>query len=269
MRRSSHATFGVALLAFATIATGLVNLIWGAFDPEHQPIQAFGGNVPGAHPFAYVAGLALVAGGAMILRRRTARIGGTALAIVYCIVTVFWLPRLITAPPILGYNISTYLGVAGGIFSTFLPAVAAWLVVVSLRDGVRPFGLAVRTARWIVGMASLVFGCNHLVNTAQLAVEVPHWMPFGSSFWTLLTGICFILAGIAIASGVLDVLAACLLGTMFIVFNAVMLIPEIFASPHDEGTWGGNAFNLAVAAAPLILADLLAAEHAQRARNQF
>ena len=268
MRRSSPVTFGVALLAFATIATGLVNLIWGAFDPEHQPIQAFGDNIPGAHPFAYVIGLALIAGGAMILRRPAARIGGIALSIVYCIVTVFWLPRLVTAPPILGYNVSTYLGVAAGIFSTFLPAVAAWIVAVTSRDGIRPFDLAVGAARWIIGVSALIFGCNHLVNTAQLAVEVPHWMPFGSSFWTILTGICFILAGIAIASGFLDILAARLLGTMFIVFNVVMLIPEIFASPHDEGTWGGNAFNLAVAAAPLILSDLLAAARVQRARNR-
>ena len=264
MRRSSPVTFGVALLAFATIATGLVDLIWGAFDPEHQPIQAFGDNVPGAHPFAYVLGIALVAGGAMLLWRRTARIGGIAIAIVYCIVTIFWLPRLITAPPILGYSVSTYLGVAAGIFSTFLPAVAAWLVAVGSREGIRSFDLVVGAARWIVGVSALVFGCNHLANTAQLAVEVPRWMPLGSSFWTLLTGVCFILAGVAIASGVMDVLAARLLGTMFIVFNAVMLIPEIFASPRDEGTWGGNAFNLAVAAAPLILGDILATAHARR-----
>jgi hypothetical protein len=63
----------------------------------------------------------------------------------------------------------------------------------------------------------------------------------------VLTGIVFVLAGLDIVSGVLDVLAAWLLGLMLLVFSALALTPMIFASPRDHTTWGGNAYNLTLA----------------------
>jgi hypothetical protein len=72
------------------------------------------------------------------------------------------------------------------------------------------------------------------------------------------TGICFVLAGLAILSGILDVLAARLLALMFLVFNLVALPPFIFANPHRHAAWGGNAYNLAAVASAWILAASLA-----------
>jgi hypothetical protein len=45
---------GFYVFAIANIAMGLLNLIWGSFDPVHQPIQAFGDNIPGIHVYAYL-----------------------------------------------------------------------------------------------------------------------------------------------------------------------------------------------------------------------
>jgi uncharacterized membrane protein YphA (DoxX/SURF4 family) len=61
------------------------------------------------------------------------------------------------------------------------------------------------------------------------------WIPLGATFWAVLTGIAFVLAGLAIVSGVLDVLAARLLGLMLLVFIALALVPLIFASPANMG----------------------------------
>jgi uncharacterized membrane protein YphA (DoxX/SURF4 family) len=65
------------------------------------------------------------------------------------------------------------------------------------------------------------FGLVHSTGVADNAVYVPRWTPLGGEFWVIVTGICFVLAGLAILSGILDVLAARQLALMFLVFNAV------------------------------------------------
>ena len=89
-------------------------------------------------------------------------------------------------------------------------------------------------------------------------------MPLGGEFWTIVTGICFVLAGLAILSGIQDVLAARLLALMFLVFNLVALPRFIFAHPKNHAAWGGNAYNLAAVAAAWILADSIASHNAER-----
>jgi hypothetical protein len=86
-------------------------------------------------------------------------------------------------------------------------------------------------------------------------VYVPTWMPLGREFWVIATGICFVLAGLAILSGILDVLAPRLLALMLFVFSAVTLVPGIVAFPHRHDVWGGNAYQLAAVAAAWIFAD--------------
>ena len=87
---------------------------------------------------------------------------------------------------------------------------------------------------------------------------IPKWMPFGAPFWAVLTGIAFVLAGAAIASGVLDVLGATLLGLMLLVFSALALAPLIFSSPRNHASWGANAYNLTAVGAAWIVAEWLA-----------
>lgn len=76
--------------------------------------------------------------------------------------------------------------------------------------------------------------------------------------WVIVTGICFVLAGLAILSGIQSVLAARLLVVMFLAFNLFALPRFIFANPHQHAAWGGNALNLALVAAHWILADSIA-----------
>jgi hypothetical protein len=80
----------------------------------------------------------------------------------------------------------------------------------------------------------------------------------------IVTGLCFVLAGLAIFSGILDVLAARLLALMFFVFNALALPRFILAVPKDHAAWGGSAYNLAAVAAAWILADAIASHHVER-----
>jgi uncharacterized membrane protein YphA (DoxX/SURF4 family) len=136
--------------------------------------------------------------------------------------------------------------------------------------------LATRSSLWprtilialrIFGLCSIDFGWQHLTGVKANAVYVPKWMPLGGEFWAIVTGICFILAGLAIRSGIQDVLAARLLALMFLVFSAVALPPFIFADPKDHAAWGGNAYNLAAVGAAWILAESIASRHAERGHD--
>jgi hypothetical protein len=104
---------------------------------------------------------------------------------------------------------------------------------------------------------------NHLDAAGDNLGYVPKWMPLGREFWVILTGICFVLAGLAILSRIQDVLAARLLALMFLAFNVFSLPPFIFADPKGHAAWGGNAINLAFVGASLIFADAMASHRNQ------
>jgi uncharacterized membrane protein YphA (DoxX/SURF4 family) len=244
-----------------------MDFIWGDFDSSHQPIQAFGDRIPGREILAYITAIWMIAGGVAILWRRSARAGGAALAGIYFVFTVFWFPRLYTAPHYLGFRTTVFLGVLAGVGMELIASAAGALVYASLetRGSSRPRTILI--TRWIFGLCALDFGLNHLADVADNLVYVPKWMPLGGEFWVILTGVCFVLAGVAILSGIQDVLAARLLALEFLAFNAVALPQFIFAHSERHAAWGGNAFNLALVAACWIFADAIAS-HRSPVQNQ-
>jgi uncharacterized membrane protein len=254
----SGVRLGIYVLGIAAIAAGAIDIVWGGFERAHQPIQAFG-TVPGAEIFAYAVAALLIAGGAAICVPRTARFGAPAVGLAYAIFTVFWLPRLYTAPQVLGLHASVIIGVFGGVFQELIVVAAAALVYAyaSPPDS-RLWNRASGFARWIFGLSALDFGLNHLTAIAATAPLVPAWMPPNATFWVVFTGLAFVLAGVAILIGVLDVLAARLLSVMLLVFSVFALAPGIFAYPHNQIPWGSNAYNLAAAASVWIFASWIA-----------
>ena len=259
---------GVWLLAFATVAAGFFDLVWGGFDSAHQPIQAFGDNIPGRVVMAYITGVWMVAAGLGLLSRRSARTSAAALALIYLIFAIFWLPRFYNAPKYLGFHVSVLVGVFAGFGSQLIVAVAAALLYVSHTRQDALWSRTILAARWIFGICGIDFGLGHLTNIRANFFYVPKWMPFGQEFWVILTGMCFVLAGLAILSGALDVLAARLLALMFLAFNVVALPQFIIAQPRDHVPWGGYAYNLAAVAGSWIFADALAKWHAGPGRLQ-
>ena len=246
---------GVYVYGLATAAAGIIDLIWGDFDPSHQPIQAFGDHIPGRTILAYITAFWMIAGGVAILWRRTARAGAAALAVIYLIFAVFWLPRFYTAPLVLGFRIPILIGVMGGFGAPLIVSAAGALIYASLAKRDSTWSRTLLVARWIFGLCSIAFGLAHLTDIKDNVVYVPTWMPLGREFWVIATGICFALAGLAILWGILDVLAPRLLALMLLIFSAVTLVPAIFAFPHRHDVWGGNAYQLAAVAAAWIFAD--------------
>lgn len=258
---------GVYLYSLGTVAAGVMDLRWSDFDPSHQPIQAFGDHIPGREILAYITAVWMIAGGMAILWRRSARAGAAALTVIYFIFAVFWLPRFYTAPLVLGFRIPVIIGVLGGAGTQLIVAVAGALIYASLATHRSSWQRTSLIARWTFGLSSVDFGLVHLTGVGHNAVYVPKWMPLGREFWVIVTGICFVLAGLAILSEILDALAGRLLALMLLVFSAVTLVPAIFVFPHRHDVWGGNAYNLAAVGAAWIFADSTATRHAQRGHS--
>jgi len=248
---------GVWFYGLGTALTGILDIAWGDFDPSHQPIKALGVSLPGQHILAYVAGVWLVAAGLAILWRRTARIGAAASAIAYLIFATFWLARYYAGIHALGWRIDVLLGVTFGLAQQLMLVAPAAIVYASTASPDSPLQRrAAIAARWMLGLPPVIFGLFHLIGLRVFATIVPHWMSFGY-FWAALTGIAFFLAGCAICSGIMDVLAARLLALMLLLFEGFVEIPPIFIRLHNQATWGAAVYNVAAIGACLIFAEFL------------
>jgi uncharacterized membrane protein YphA (DoxX/SURF4 family) len=249
---------GIHIFGIGVVAYGITDLIWGEFDPSDQPLQAWGDHVPRTTIFAYIAAFWLVVAGAALLWRVSRRFAAASLTILYGIFVLFPLPRFYNAPHFLGYRAPAYIGVLGSVCQEIILFIAAVVVSKSLSGQDSLSHRAALCARWTFGLCSVDFGLGHLTAIETVVPLIPKWIPLGATFWAVLTRIVFVLAGLAIVSGVLDVLAARLLGLMLLVFSALALAPGIFASPREHGSWGANAYNLTAVAAAWIVAEWLA-----------
>lgn len=247
------------LFGGASGAAGLLDLVWGEFEAAHQPIGALGDHVPGQVFLAYLAAALLISGGVAVCLRRTTRAGAIALGIVYLEFAFFWLPRLYTAPRVLGFRFPVIIGLVGGIFMQLILVAAAAILYVSVSiPPSRWLERVTHISRWTFGLAAISFGLVHLTGVAATARMIPRWMPLTPDFWTVLTGIAFALAGLAVLARVLDVLAARLLTLMLLLFDVLVLVRLPLSSPHDHVAWGANAYNLTAAGAVWIFAEWIA-----------
>jgi hypothetical protein len=258
---------GVYVFGLAAVGYGITDLIWGGFDPSDQPLQAWGDHVPGATIFAYIAATWLMVAGAALLWRESRRFAAASLAVLYGILVLFPLPRFYWGPHVHGKHVWVYLGVLVDVCQQIILLIAALVVWKSLSGPDSLSHRAAQIARWTFGLCAIDFGLAHLTAIPRVVPLTPPWIPPGPAFWVVFTGVAFVLAGLAIALGVLDVLAAKLLGLMLLVFSALALAPLIFAYPRDHGAWGANAYNLTAVGAAWIIAEWLS-DGRQLVRNK-
>ena len=250
---------GLYLYAAGSIAAGILDLIWGDFEPAHQPIQALGDHIPGRAVLASIAAIWLIGGGAAIVSRRFARAGALALAAIYSIFALFWLPRFYTAIHLLGFTLPLVTGLLAGVGQQLILVAAAGIVHASTLGNDFAWKLRAHLlARWTFGLSSIAFGLAHQTGLPQVSAMVPKWMPLGGNVWAIITGVAFVAAGIAMLSRILDVLAARLLALMLFAFSVLVLAPAPLARPHDHVAWGSNAYNLAAVGAVAIFAESIA-----------
>lgn len=244
------------LFGIASVWAGVLDLIYGEFEPSHQPIQAWSDHIPGLAIIARIAALWLILGGLALLIRPTARIGAVALALLYTFFCLFPLPRLITAPHYLGYHPAIYIGVFLSVGQQVIVFVGAIFLCFSFSARSHAFSRFAPGGRLLFGLSCIDFGFAHFAFLKLTTAFIPTWIPF-REFWALLTGVAFVLAGLAIVTGIIDVLSARLTALMLFLFSVLVLTPHIFAKPHDHVTWGSNAYNLTAVAATWIFSICL------------
>jgi uncharacterized membrane protein len=224
---------GYLLFAVGMAGVGLLSLIYGDFALNWQPVPDW---VPWRLPLACASGVMLLASGAGMLFRATARYAAALLTINL----VVWLlllevPRVVAAPGVeamwLGVG-ETLVLVAGGLIS--LAAVSSradrWIP----RFAIGEEGAGVGRLLFAIGLPMI--GLSHWVYSEQTVALVPAWLPQRLALG-LLTGAGHIAAGIALLLSVVPRLAATLEAVMMSSFVLLIHVPGVVASPTDRLQW--------------------------------
>jgi uncharacterized membrane protein YphA (DoxX/SURF4 family) len=239
---------GRIVYALGAVALGLVGLVWGDFATVWQPVQP---GVPYRQALAYLTAVALLAGGLGVMWRRGVRAGSVVLGVLYLCFALLWLPRVLGFPRI--------FGTWGGMLEQLALVPAAALLYTRSTPDVEPgAGRAARAAIVVFGACVLSFGVGHFAALPQTAGMVPRWLPPGQRFWAIVTGVCHLLAGAAILTGVAAGLASRLFTAMLVGFGLLVWAPALAAGPREHVAWAGNAVNLALAGAAWAVADAIA-----------
>ena len=245
INRQALSNLGIYVYGTGAIALGVIGLAWGDFATNWQRVQR---NVPHREALAYItAAYELFGGVAILWRRRTAQAGAMMLAILYSIFALLWVPQILGSPQV--YD------VWANFFEEFSLVIAGAVAYVSLAP---PDSMwAGRTAQIsrLYGICVISFALEHLFYISGTASFVPKWIPPGPLFWAIATAVFFLLAAIAILSGILAGLASRLLTAMIVGFEVLVWAPKLFGSPHVHFSWAGNGICLALAGGAWVVAD--------------
>ena len=234
---------GRHVYGLAAIIFGIVTLGWRDFTTWQQNISR------GVIVVYLVAALELV-GGVAIQWPKTARAGAAALAIIYTVFALSWVPRIVKEPLVYDRwgNFFEQLSIVSGAMIVF-----AWT---SRDDSGRPAKIS-RMGYLFFGICVISFTLEQLFYLSATASFVPKWIPPGQMFWAITTTVAFALAAIALLSGHAALLASRLLTLMLIGFALLVWLPTLFADAHKLFSWAGNAQNLAITGAAWVVADFL------------
>ena len=224
--------FGVASLAF-----GLITLVWHDYNGWHQPRY-----------LVYATAVALILGGAAIQFPRTAKTGAAVLTVVYLVFALQCLPGIVAAPRIFNSW--------GNFFEQFSLVAGAAIVYARLSSARSP-ETQTRIGRILVGVCTASFTLEQAFYLHPTATLVPKWLPPNPMFWAVATTVFFGLAAVALLTNRMALLAARLLTIMLLIFGLVVWVPLLLSDPHSHTNWSETAETFAIAGTAWILADLL------------
>ena len=237
---------GMLLFGAAGIALGLVGFASDDFATDWQHVKE---NIPFHGVLAYGTAALELIGGAALFRRATARWGAGMVTFVFLVFALIWAFGILAKPQVWDSwgnffeELSVVIG-GGAIYASLSPPGSAW------RQRTR--GLC-----RLYGICPISFGLTHFIYLSGAAKWVPQWLPFGGVFWTAATGVCFLLAAVAILTGLLAGLASRLNAVMIVSFELLIWVPKLVAAPHDHFTWSGNVICIALAGSAWAVADLI------------
>lgn len=255
--------------AFTWTGRFFIGISFLAFGVQHFRYSGFIGDlglVPDWAPahlfFAWLTGAILLLAGLSVLTGKYARLVTTLLGFVFLLSAFL---RFAAHIPGMIHNI----GDRGVFFELLACCAGSWMLArtFSLSGSGSDFGVGsplvsnARTAklaiaaRWLFGIAFVVFGSLHLQAPTWIAGLIPHWIPF-HLFFAWFTGSALIAAGLAIAAGVWTRLSAALLALMLFSWVLIVHAPRIAHALHNGDEWNSGFVCLTMAGCALLAAAL-------------
>jgi hypothetical protein len=241
------------VFAAATIALGILGLVYGDFALVWQPVPD---GLPGRSLLAYLCAIFMAVTGVGMFFGKSARVAITALFVYMLLwLVLLKMPALFSAPLVE----ASWLGCA----ETSVQVAGAWALFALTRDSER----GVRAAGVLYGLALIPCGLAHLVYVKQTVDFVPAWLP-AHAMWAYLTGVAYLAAAAAVLSGVLARPAAYLSALMMGVFTLLVWVVGVCRSPSDRFQWTAMLISLSITAGAWVVAESYrhrAADAAERA----
>jgi uncharacterized membrane protein len=244
--RTPQSHLGLWCFGLAAVLLGIVGLAWGDFATNWQRVQP---GVPFRESLAYLAAACELLSGLAIFWRRTAQAGAIFLTILYSVFALLWAIQIFVSPLVYdswGNFFEEFSLVTGGAVAITLlaPPESFW----SGKTGV---------VSRLYSTCVISFGLAHFIYFSGAATWVPSWIPPGQKFWIAATGTFFLMAAVAILSGILAGLAARLVTIMIFGFEIMVWVPKLLAAPHDHFNWAGNVICIALTAAVWVVSDAI------------
>jgi uncharacterized membrane protein len=247
---------GLARLLFALgfVIVGAIGLGSHDFVLSQQPVPK---DIPWREALACVSGAILLLAGIGLLVPRVAKPSALVLAaFLFLWVVALQIPRIVASPLVEGYwlGLGEDLSLAAGGF-------VIWCALTGRND------LSLRAVRVAFGLALVPIGLSHFVYLEGAAELIPSWMPLRVPL-TWFTGAAHIVAGLAIAVGVVPRLAATLEAAMESLVTLIVWVSAVVSMPTDRQNWVNIFISTALSAAAWAVAtsyrDLWASAHQPR-----
>lgn len=244
--RSSRAAFAAAL-----IGIGILGLIYGNACEIWESIPK---SLPGRVLVIYLCSFAALAGGVGLLLRPAVAVScRVVLAWLLLWLVLLKLPPLLRAPQVTvsWESFAETATLSAGAWCLFAARAGAWARQ-HLSFAVGTGGI--RAGRLLLIAALPMIGLSHFVYHDLTASLVPKWLGFPLG-WTYLTGAASIAAAAGMLFAVLPRLAVSLEAAMLWIFTALVWVPRVAATPHDQGDWSEILISAAIASGAWLVAD--------------
>jgi uncharacterized membrane protein YphA (DoxX/SURF4 family) len=218
------------LFAVGILALGAFTLGAADFAFQWQPVPA---NVPARAMLARAVGVIFIGTGICLLIPSMTRVAAAVLT------ASFWTWELLLhVPPLLttGENwlgAAEVLALCGG--SLALLGMTANRTYTGALDWIAGTK-AIAVGKFLFALSLPIFGYSHFLWAEPASQLIPSWVP-GRLFFTYLSGIGHIAAGLSLLTGVLARIAAPALCGMFASFILFMHIPRVIADPTSRYEW--------------------------------